>query len=40
MKLEPTAGELLGAFQLQIVSANEVREAFGFEPIKEEKESE
>jgi hypothetical protein len=40
MKLEPTAGELLGAFQLNIVSANEVRIAFGLEPNKEEEESE
>jgi hypothetical protein len=38
-KLTPTVGELLGAFQLGVISANEAREALGFK-VKQETEEE
>lgn len=38
LSITPTASELLGAYQLGVVTLEEVRETFGFEATKKQEE--
>lgn len=40
MEIKPTAGEVLGAFQLGVINKNEARSLLGFAPVEEEEKTE